>query len=79
VARQRAEELAKMKIWDDYNNSIQLNERPIDHQRHLSENLENEKFNLSDLDKQLNRMNIREANILDSKWVNEQKKKIAMQ
>ena len=68
-----------MKIWDDYNNSIQLNERPIDHQKHLSENLENEKFNMSDLDKQLNRVRIREANILDSQWVNEQKKKIMMQ
>ena len=68
-----------MKIWDDYNNSIQLNERPIDHQKHLSENLENEKFNMSDLDKQLNRVRIREANILDSQWVSEQKKKIMMQ
>jgi hypothetical protein len=79
IARQRAEELAKMKIWDDFNNSIQLNDRQIDHQKHLTENLENEKLGRSDLDKQLNRVRIRENHIQDTQWVKDQKKKIIIQ
>ena len=78
VAKKRAEELAKMKIWDDYDNSIQLNERQIDHQKHLSENFDG-KLKKSDIDKQLDRVHIREENILDSRWVTDQKKKIVMQ
>lgn len=41
--------------------------------------MENEKIGRSDIDKQLNRVLIREDHILDSKWVNEQKKKLMMQ
>jgi hypothetical protein len=50
VARKRAEELAKMKIWDEYSNQIQLQHMPVDHQKHLSQNFEDEKLKFTDLD-----------------------------
>ena len=82
VARKRAEELAKMKIFDDYTNAIQLSMIPnkkIDHQKDLSYNMNDERYQQTDIDREIDRMNAKEVKMLEREWVEEQKKKLQMQ
>lgn len=77
VAKRRAEELAKMKIFDDYTNAIQLSNIPgqpnkrIDYQKDLSYNMNDERYKLTDIDRDIDRMNAREVKILEKEWVDD--------
>ena len=85
VARKRAEELAKMKIFDDYTNAIQLSVLPgqpskrIDYQKDLSYNMNDERYKQTDIDRDIDRMNAKEVKLIEREWVEEQKKKLQMQ
>lgn len=85
VALKRAEELAKMKIFDDYTNAIQLSTIPkqpgkkIDYQKDLSYNMNDERYKQTDIDREIDRMNAKEVKLIEREWVDEQKRKLQMQ
>ena len=74
-----------MKRFDDYTNAIQLSVLPsqpnkkIDHQKNLSFNMNDERYQQTDIDREIDRMNAKEVKMLEREWVEEQKKKLQMQ
>jgi hypothetical protein len=74
-----------MKIFDDYTNSIQLTNFPgqpskkIDHQKDLSYNMNDERFQQTDIDREIDRMNAREVKMLERDFIEEQRKKLQLQ
>ena len=71
-----------MKIFDDYTNAIQLSmiaNKKIDHQKDLSYNMNDERYQQTDIDREIDRMNAKEVKMLEREWVEEQKKKLQMQ
>jgi hypothetical protein len=68
-----------MKIFDDYTNAIQLTVIPnkkIDYQKNLSYNMNDERYQQTDIDREIDRMNAKEVKMLEREWVEEQKKKL---
>jgi hypothetical protein len=69
-----------MKIFDDYTNAIQLtvipNNKKIDYQKNLSYNMNDERYQQTDIDREIDRMNAKEVKMLEREWVEEQKKKL---
>lgn len=74
-----------MKIFDDYTNAIQLSVIPnqpnkrIDYQKNLSYNMNDERYQQTDIDREIDRMNAKEVKMLEREWVEEQRKKLQMQ